>query len=481
MTPRGLESLELWSTIINDQFYTIDQDELIRQIYTAFRPEVDRLTRALAIERQSPPRIEINGDQLPLTPSEVLFGGENFDEVDRTFVGILALRWVMNNEYEKFIRGQAQSVQLTRESFQWLRNYFKANLQTPADLFSLVLSMVVNDLGKDPELVNDYHERTNLALHGANHDVVLLEAAREDMVPCLRYLDNSHREDIMLGLELGSELNAAQLAQAENVPVNLEGLLLMQGNERAFNLKFMEQILDVAGAAGHVFSDGIKNLIEPVFQAFKTVHEVSLLIIRKKCSLREGYDRILTRRGELLEDQGFRSLCVSDPGHRALLRLLTMGRTATLQQAELFDAAFSDLDEGHRLQLINGLNIDAIAPNETAVVPYYMPAMIAETLRSTRDSENQKEALTSLMRYLARVLEWNDNEPVLETAKDGTATLRPLHIPSYQKESRVFERNMSNARETISSPGFREDPSLLDRLPPPEGHLLSRRRASQSV
>lgn len=485
MTPRGLEDLDLWSTIEGGRFFTIPQDDLVRQIYSAFRPEVDRLKCAVAIERQTPPRIELNGDRLPSTPSETLFG-ENFDEVNRTFVGILALRWTINNDYEQFTRSQPDGIRLTKESFQWLRNYFCSNLNSSADLFSLILSMVVNDLGKDPALVNDYLEKTKLALHGANHDVILLEAAREGMVPCLSFLDDIHRNDIMLGLELGSELNAAQLAQAENVPVNLEGLLLMEGNERAFNLKFMEQILDVAGAAGHVFSDGIKNMIEPVFQAFKIVHEVSLQIIRGKCTLREGYDHILTRRGQLLEGQGFRRLNVSRPDDRALLRLLTMGRTATLQQAELFDLAFGDLDENHRHLLIDGLNIDAIEDNETAVLPYYMPAMIAETLRSTRDCENQQAALTSLMRYLARVLRWTDNETyTLEPVKEGSSTLRPLHIPAtsafQQKEGRVFERNMSSARETISSPEFRTNPTILDMLPPPEGHLLSRRRASQSV
>ena len=62
-----------------------------------------------------------------------------------------------------------------------------------------------------------------------------------------------------------------------------------------------------------------------------------------------------------------------------------MGRTATLEQAELFDNAFGALTPYYKLMLIDGLNIDAIEVNETAVVPYYMPAMIQETLRNTRE------------------------------------------------------------------------------------------------
>lgn len=483
--PRGrLEDRELWSSIVSGSFWYIPEDELVRQIYAAFRTETNRLKSAYAIERNTPPPISINDDPLPRTPSEILFD-EDFDEVNRTYVGILALRWVWTNNYERFTKGQVEEVKLTRKSFKWLRTYFQENLKTPMDILSIVLAMVVNDLGKDPSLVDDHFSQTQTDLAGSNHDLILLEAARAGMIPSLDYLDESHRQDVMLGLELGSELNAGQLAQAENVPVNLEGLLAMQGNERAFNLKFIEQILDVAGAAGHVFSDGIKNLIEPVFQAFKTVHEVSLCIIRRECSLRQGYDQVLSKRAALLQEEGFRRLNVEIPEQRAFLRLLTMGRAATLEQAQLFDAAFDDLDLLHKQLLVEGLNIDAINDNETAVIPYYMPAMIAETIRNTRDSGKEQEALTSLMRYLSRVLKWTDEDPtLLSPLRENTTISWPppprlqLQIP---KEGRVFERNMSRARETISSPQFKEDPRVLDMLPPPEGHLLSRRRTSQSV
>jgi len=340
-------------------------------------------------------------------------------------------------------------------------------------------------------LVHDHFNQENISLHGSNHDTILLEAARAGLVRCLDYLDEPHRANVMLGLELGSELNAGQLAQAENVPVNLSGLLVMQDHEAAFNLKFMEQILDVAGAAGHVFADGCKNLIEPVFQAFKTVLDVSLSIIRKECTLREGYDQVLSKRGSLLEDGGFRHLSVTKPEERALLRLLTMGRAATFERARLFDDAFYDLGQPHKRLLIDGLNIDAIKDDETAVIPYYMPAMIAETLRSTRGSGKEQEALTALMRYLARVLHWTPEDDYIQLPplKESKAATWPpqlqIHIPApstYQnKEGRVFERNMTKARETISSPQFKLDPSVLDKLPPPDAYLLQRRRTSQSV
>ncbi|KAK5102103.1 hypothetical protein LTS08_004563 [Lithohypha guttulata] len=496
--PNGLEERELWTTISNGHFWSVDEEILVQQIYAAFRPETNRLRSACAIERNTPPVLDGN---LPRTPSEILFDGENYDEVNRTYVGILALRWTWNDDYERFTRGQVEKLKLTRKSFRWLHDYFRNILRTPMDLLTIVLAMVVNDLGKDHSLINDLHKLTGTTLVGRNHDTILLEAAHAGIIPSLRYLDGEHRQDFMLGLELGSELNAGQLAQAENVPVNLEGLLTMQGHERAFNLKFIEQILDVAGAAGHVYADGIKNLIEPVFQAFKTVHEVSLCIIRKDCNLRQGYDQVLSKRAALLHDEGFKLLSVAKEDERALLRLLTMGRAATLETAKLLQAAFDDVDPYHRQLLIEGLNIDAIEDNETAVIPYYMPAMIAETIRSTRGSGKEQEALTSLMRYLSKALKYEDVEnantwsplsPTRESSATWPSTLPlpklSIHIPAptdtrrrQTREGRVIERNMSSARETISSPRFKEDPSVLDGLPPPEGHLLSRRRTSHSV
>lgn len=492
MPPGLLEECQLWTTIETDRFWTIPEEELVEQIYAAFKSETDRLRSAWAIERNTPPLLV--GSPASRTPSEIIFG-EDYDEVNRTYTGILALRWTWTEDYERFTNGQVDAVKLTHKSFDWLRSFFKENIRSSQDLLSVVLSMVVNDLGKDPALVEDYFHQTSIALHGSNHDTILLEAAKHGLIPSMEYLDQAHRDDIILGLELGSELNAGQLAQAENVPVNLEGLLSMQGNERAFNLKFIEQMLDVAGAAGHVFAAGSKNMIEPVFQAFKTVHEVSMCIIKKECTLREGYDQVLSKRAHMLYEQGFKHLSIEDREQRAELRLLTMARAATLEQAQLIDSAFNALDQLHKLLLIEGLNIDAINDNETAVIPYYMPAMFAETIRNTRDSGKEQEAITSLMRYLARVLKWTDTPTIpgtLSPLREGQASTWPLDGPKLslqipatsafqQKEGRVVERNVSRARDTISSPLFREDPSVLDRLDTPEGQVLQRRRTSASV
>lgn len=460
----------LRETIHLNQFYTLDETQILKQIKEAFEPELERLKSAKAVEGTVQQR-QANGTAERPTPSQILFGN-NYDEINRTLVGILALRWIHNDDYDRFTSGQPTEFRLTKDSFEWLRQLFADGLKTEDDLFALVVSMVINDLGKDPNLEEDYFQLTRQRLPEKNHDSLLLEAARVGMIPALDYLSPEKRQEVMLGLDLGSELNAGQLAQAESVPVNLEGLLEMRGHEHAFELKFMEQILDVAGAAGHIDSAGAKNLIEPVFQAFKTVHEVSLDIIAGRSSLRQGYDKVLTKRGNMLFIKGFRRLSVSDKEDRALLRLLTMGRTADLEQAELFSKAFHALDKRNKEQLVAGLNVDGNV-NETAVLPYYMPAIISTTLANTKDVDetSKQRALTSLMRYLAKVL----GSPGV-----GLPGLAEDAVYNGEVSGIIIERNMSKAQDVINSPEFKNNPDLLDGLAIPDGQVLQRRRTSQS-
>ncbi|EXJ63948.1 hypothetical protein A1O7_00283 [Cladophialophora yegresii CBS 114405] len=461
----------LQETISAGQFYAVDESTILHQIKDAFEPEFERLKAAKAVEGTEQQRAAATGHGNDPSPSQILYGC-NYDEVNRTLVGILALRWIHNRDYERFIRPQPPETRLSKESFEWLYQLFATGIRDLDDLFALVLSMVINDLGKDPNLEEDYYFHTHNRLPDQNHDSLLLESANAGMVPALDYLNPEKRQEIMLGLELGSELNAGQLAQAESMPVNLEGLLNMRGKEHAFELKFMEQILDVAGALGHLDWSGSKNFIEPVFQAFKTVHEVSLDIIAGNSNPRQGYDKVLTKRGNMLSIKGFRRLSVSDREERALLRLLTMGRTADKEQAELFQEAFHALDDHNKEQLVTGLNVDGNV-NETAVLPYYMPAIISTTLETTRESDRQTKcrALTSLMRYLAKVLGSAAND--LTGYPEGT-------VFSGEVPGIIIERNMSKAQDVINSPEFKTNPDLLDGLPIPDGQILQRRRTSQS-
>ena len=421
-------------------YFYADDPKTLRMIADEFKPELQRLRNA---SRASEPGAG-DGQEQNHSPSRRLYDKE-YDEVNRTLIGILALKWLLKNDYEAFTSSQNKFIKLQRETFAKLHKLFKDGLKEQADLYNLLTSTIINDLGKDPALAEDVSKITGLPPNAINHDRVIYEAAKADVIPCIRRLDLKHKEELFLGLKLGSTLNGAQLAQAENVPGNLEGLLEMKGHRHAFDLKFLELILDVAGAAGHLDARCAKMMTEPVAQAYLTTYEVSLDIIEGRSTLREGYDKVLTRRAELLVETGFRPLSVKDAQERALLRMLLMSRTANADQAELFSKAYDALPLPIRTCLLNGLNVDGYNDGK-AILSYYMPAIFSEALENVaREPLPQKiEAVSSLMRFLTRVL-------------DGT---RPM--PG--KKGKVVERNVLFANATIRSEEFKQDPTVLDKL-----------------
>lgn len=472
------ERCELIDTIEGDRFFQIDEAILLNQVQDAFPSELERLKSASVSER---PKSDVQA-QRP-SPSMRIYGKE-YDEVNRTLTGLLSLRWIWNNEYDQFTKGQREDRRLTRPSFDWLRELFRRNLHDSEDLELLVISMVINDLGKDPSLVRevvDLFERDGRHFsQNQNHDAVLYEATNLGIIDCLKSLNDQQMEELKLGLALGAELNAGQLAQAESVPINLEFLQDMKGKEHAFEMKFMEQMLDVAGAHGHVNSDGAVNLTQPVFDTFQTVHDVSVKIISHDMALREAYDQVLKRRNRLLVNVGFRRLSVGQVEDRALLRLLTMGRTVDRDQAELFAEAFEDLDDKNRRTLIEGLNINGDV-NERAVLPYYMPAVLADVLQTTESctKPERRRALTSIMRYLAKVYEQSPKADVVVTGGDSPST--PTSSSSEAVPGVVVEHNMMIVRNVIKSADFAKNPDQLDDLDIPPAQQLQRRRTSHSL
>jgi hypothetical protein len=443
MTPRNApRGPTLQQSIIDNKFFALSDESALRLIGDAFPTELEWLKNAEPASETGVITSPVDDNQAEkIFPSRLLFGAD-YDEINRTLVGILALRWIIADDYTAFTRYQNENTKLRRDSFTQLREFFLENLQSPADTIALLVATVVNDLGKDPNLATDFASVTGQSLEGLNHDMVVYEAARADMIPCIRQLDPPHKAEVMLGLQCGSELNPAQLAQAENVPGSLGGLLIMRGNRHAFALKYMELLLDVAGAAGHVDPRCAKPMTEPVFQAYNTTREALLDVIAGRCSLRQGYDKVLTKRGLMLQETGFRPLSVTSRSERALLRLLTMGRTADKTQAELFATAFDSLPGGTRERLIDGLSVDGYKDGK-AILPYYMPALFAEGLKNSKQG-GEVRSVEALMRFLARVV-------------GGTR-------PAPGNKGEVVERNLLFARSVIGGAGFREDPNVLDGL-----------------
>lgn len=245
------------------------------------------------------------------------------------------------------------------------------------DLDVLLTYIMINDLGKDPQLASDYRSKTGQDISTLNYDIILLKAVEVGLVPSIDHLPLAHRDKIKCGLRLGAEFNPGQLVQAENAPACLSGLLEMRGQQNKFTFHFLQQLLDISGAAGHQDWMYAQKLIQPIAKAYRDVYEVAVGIISGDQGLREAYNEILARRCEILRGKGFRSLVVRCPEDRALVRLLYMGGTSDPDKAELYWSTWEALDDSTNCSLVCSLNIDR-SFTEPAVQPTYMPAMLCQ-------------------------------------------------------------------------------------------------------
>ena len=443
------------SSIDQCPLFFMDDAEVVRMFGNAFEPELNRLKNASPTVESSPVKATGSFGDFNLSPSQLLYQAD-YTEVNRTLVGMLALKWIVSNDYESFASYQAPPVQLQLGSFQELRGLVQEAIKTAGDAYALMVSMLVNDLGKDPGLRGDISpiiKQHNYPTH-LNHDMIVYIAGIHGVLPLINEFEGTPLlMDLRLGLQFGSELNIAQLAQAEDVPGSMEkAIAMMTGHRHALELKFLELLLDVAGAAGHSDARCAKAMVEPVFRTYMTTRQALLMILDGKLSLEDGYNYILDERGQMLQKLGFQSLSAKVPSQRALLRLLTMSRTATRPQAELIACGFRNLDGPIRQALTDGLSVTGLKDG-TAILPYYMPALFAETLKATETaSETIKVvAMSCLMRFLARVYH-------------GTKPMPGM-------TGNVIEYDVSFAKNIIQSHEFVADPEVLDLIDLPYSEL----------
>ena len=433
-----MPSTPLFKVIEDGTFWTMPDENLLLLIRDEFPTELDRLKTAYSVR--------ITGITPPSTPSisHILYK-KNFDEINRTLVGILALRWIWNDKYEAFIGSHPPSpVTLKRESFTWMRQMFTSGLETPIDIYTLVLSMVTNDLGKDPNLANDYAKLKDIDISKVNHDMILLLALEAGMVPALNLLPSQQRDQLVTGIKLGAEFNFGQLAQGENAPASLSGLLAMRGEERAFEMRFMEQLLDLSGAAGHEDWTCARKMIEPIFQSYRNVYDAAMAIISGEMDLRAGYDIIPARKLELLRKAGWDGeVDMSQPEGRALARLFCMGNTNSQETADMYAQAFTQaIGNRTRKTLVQGFNVDGSVA-EPAIQPTYAPAMLSKATGNTehRSKEEKVQAISAVLGFLARCFEISTAERKRFKAQKVMVIERDVRVIDEIVEGALFKKD----------------------------------------
>jgi len=257
----------------------------------------------------------------------------------------------------------------------------------------------------------------------------------------------------MLGLEFAAKFNIPQLAQAENVPGSLKAVASFKSRSRAIQLRVLEVLLDVAGAAAQRSSKGSLTMTEDVYHTYMTtIGAVTEFIHDPAITEAQCYNKILKAKSDALAGQGFgKALNTESPSDRALLRLLCMGRVSTVEMAHHYQAAFNQLGDCYH-NLVNRLKATGLTEDDPAIIPYYAPALFARILNIWHDQVEQRhngpQWLVSALSYALRFL-----SIICKPSKNGSGTSSTMFVQ---------ERNLNFALQKLADPGDEKD--ILDRL-----------------
>lgn len=336
------------------------------------------------------------------TPSVILYNCD-FPEVNRTLLSILILKWIWMGDYHTFTFAQTERVRLSYGTFEELRYFFELNLPGLEDFHDLIVLMIVSDLGKNPETARRWKQsQPEQSGDPANHDDAIYLSAKAGLEPAV--LAQQRQEDIIGALEFGARLNLPQLVQGECPAGKLEGALCVRDKPRAYYLKILEVILDVAGSSANTEPRSSVTFTQSVCETFMFAQKRISEYIDGDVSIRACYDILLHHREAMLVRGGLTTFDAKTEEDRVLLRLFLMGRVYDAGLATRFIEAFKGLPVNIKIALIRGLSVTGI-DDGVAVIPYYMPALFALALKNCLQSpEGEERVLMSILRFLSRVL-----------------------------------------------------------------------------
>lgn len=135
-------------------FSSLSNQTAVRLLDSQFHSELKRFQSATStIETSDAPPLGCLGRQ-GLTPFRFLYN-EDFPEVNRTLFSLLALKWLVADDYDSFTSHQPDTAKLTLDSFKSFRNTVLEAVSDANMLLALVASIVVGDVGKNPDLAED--------------------------------------------------------------------------------------------------------------------------------------------------------------------------------------------------------------------------------------------------------------------------------------------------------------------------------------
>lgn len=318
---------------------------------------------------------------------------EGVDTVDkeykRTWCSIELFNAVLEGNYETFSACQPENTRITRESFSEICTYVKSVLKTADDENAMRAFLVINDLGK----VGDFVEKIadSLGFESVDHDKILYEGlkAHPEFSPTFSALADKYQQIILTGLK--TAFNMGQYVQCECLPANLAPLTEI--DSEALNYYMIHVLFDIAGAAGHVNSNGSLICNELYWKKFSWALETILALVRGKYGAKEAYEEYLTKTMKFYK--------VFNP---VIAKLCNLIRVSTADEAKEISKAFENLDTAVNSNLERELLATGIG-SDSAILIYYAPATFQNALNYYKKIDS-KSAISKSVQKIAPLMSY---------------------------------------------------------------------------
>lgn len=316
-----------------------------------------------------------------LEPSEI--------EYRRTLGAMLSVFWVVSDNYEEFSASQNESVRLSRQSWDDIRQWTtsKVSLTSPEAVDAMLCLMAIHDLGK----LKDF--RHDLASDYKDHDAAMkyIINTTPEVLPSLCRLSDYYQYAVRTSMTV--DFNYGQFLQAENMPQNLTSIKEMIADKGQAMLGFylFHIFADMSGIMGAISLNGSLFMTETMYSNFGLgIRALSELAFK---SPNEVYNSLLNERAN---SQGLRF--VPTTTDRSIVRLACLSRVFDKNGGFEVLSAWESLPDSTKQVLSEHLSRTGIADaHSPAFLVYYAPAFM-ENCR-----KNPAVGLGRAMQFLARV------------------------------------------------------------------------------
>ncbi|MCB0329741.1 MAG: hypothetical protein KDD70_08755, partial [Bdellovibrionales bacterium] len=347
----------------------------------------------------------IEGKQEVPGISKSIFG-KSHPEFDRAAVGILSLVDILEGSEAGWRRLTADTTRLSWETYQELSQQAQKWLPTPEHIHRAITCIIVSNATKadistwsvlehivSPGVAKKTHTAiesiaSNWMEKEVDVQIALGEALHktEKISPSFAGLDKKTKNDFISALRTGFSI--PQMMQLESPAGSLNQALSLSSSAK--DLMCAHFLADLAGAIGHLDSDGSRTLTESTAQNF-----LQVAACLRGDNAKELYDNYV---GFIAAKIGIN--CETSEGY-AITRIAAMLRLDSPLEGRELEEAFNAIGIREREVLALELGKSGIG-EETAILAYFSPALF-NNLRRTFGSDrlNFQRACSEGMELLA--------------------------------------------------------------------------------